>query len=130
MSIARLWSPFLAAPGLAALTVMVSAMSPLYRRRSFVVAMAVLMSGAILVPFALEMLGVLEPTTRSVAGGIEFFPPGMKLKATGQYLTAVMYVIALVAASAALGFSIRGGERSMRERLLRIAWQLRQLVPT
>ena len=128
--IAWLWSPFLAAPGLAGLTVMVSALSPLYRRTRFVVAMAVLMSGAVLAPFGLEMAGVITPTVHSVPGGLLFDPPGMNLREAGQWITAVMYVIALVAVSAALGSSFRGGERTMRERLLRIAWQLRQLVPT
>nr|HEX4314681.1 hypothetical protein [Kofleriaceae bacterium] len=126
--IARLWSPLMAAPGIAAITTMVSAMSPLYRQRRWVAAMAVMMALAILGPLAAELAGVLSPTMHSVPGGFEITPAGLHLSAVGQYLTSFMFIAALIGASAALGYAIRGGERSLRERLLHIAWQLRQLA--
>ena len=126
--VARLWSPLMAAPGLAALMTMVSAMSPLYRQRRWVAAMAAMMALTILGPLAAELLGILSPTMYSVPGGFEITPPGLNLSATGQYLTSFMYIAALMSAAATLGYMIRGGERSLRERLLHIAWQLRQLA--
>lgn len=128
--IARLWSPFLAAPGLATITTMSSAMSPIYRRWWHLVPMAALMILAVLLPWILEVAGALDSTAKSIPGGFELTPPGLHLRSTGQYITAIMYIVAIVSAAAGLGYAFRGGERPMRERLLRVAWQLRQLVPT
>jgi hypothetical protein len=126
---AHLWSPFLPAPGIAALMTMVSAMSPMYRKRRWVAAMAAAMTLAIVGTFALEQLGVLAPTTSSIPGGFEIVAAGFNLRPSGQYLSSILFVCALLAASAGLGYAFRGGERSLRERLLYVAWQLRQLVP-
>jgi eukaryotic-like serine/threonine-protein kinase len=127
---AHLWSPFLAAPGVAAIMTMVSAMSPMYRKRRWVALMAAGMTLAIVGTLALELLGALSPTTLSTPGGFELVAAGLNLRPTGKYLSSVLFVCALLAAAAGLGYAIRGGERSLRERLLYVAWQLRQLVPT
>jgi hypothetical protein len=127
---AHLWSPFLPAPGIAALMTMVSAMSPMYRKRRWVAAMAAAMALAILGTFALEQLGVLARTTSSIPGGFEIAAVGLNLRPFGQYLSSVLFVCVLLAAAAGLGYAFRGGERSLRERLLYVGWQLRQLVPT
>ncbi len=77
--IARLWSPFLAAPGVAAITTMVSAMSPLYRHRRWVAAMAAGMALAIIGMFLAELVGVLSPTTTSIPDGFEITAAGLHL---------------------------------------------------
>jgi serine/threonine-protein kinase len=127
--IARLWGPFMAAPGLAAISTMVSAMSPMYRKARWVAAMAAAMTFAIIGPFVAELVGWISPTIASIPGGFQITAPGLHLSEAGQYLTSILYICALIAAAAALGYTIRGGERSLRERLLYVAWQLRQLVP-
>jgi serine/threonine-protein kinase len=126
--LARMYSPFLLAPGVAAVTTMAVVFSPSYTRRLWVGIVVALMLAAVLVPWLAEQLGVVSATT-VVGDGLALTGPALHVSATAQLVVLVGIVAALVAAAGWIAHAMRKTEYAMRHQLYVQAWQLRQLVP-
>ena len=127
--IAHLFSPFLIAPGIAAVTAMMLVFGPSYRERAAVIGVIATMVLAIVVPWILELAGVLAATTRITTSGLSLEAPGLLLPAGATLALLVLYAIGLVTAAVGMSYAMRRAERTVREHLHLQAWQLRQLVP-
>ena len=128
--VAHMYTPFLAAPGMAAMSAMVMVLSPTRSRlTSGIVAMTVLYCLSVLGPWVLERVGVVAVTTTVSEHGAVLHAPAFAGDQTSTLVVGVLYVIGLVAGAALLAAAMRARERSARHRLHLQAWQLRQLVP-
>ncbi len=128
--VAHMYTPFLAAPGLAATTVIVVLLSPTRSLlTSNVLAMSTLMAIAVLAPWILEQTGTLVSTTSIGADGIHLRAPALAGDQTTTLIVGVLYVFGMIAGGAFLAAAMRARERTARHRLHLQAWQLRQLVP-
>jgi serine/threonine-protein kinase len=126
--LARMASPFLIAPSVAALGTMALVFSPTYQRMRGVALLAISMGAAVLVPWLLEALDVLEPTLSLTADGLAITPPLLDVGDPAKVAVLVLYVVAIVGAAAAMAFQNRRAERIVRDRIHLQAWRLRQLV--
>jgi serine/threonine-protein kinase len=124
---ARMFTPFLIAPGLAVGTLLTVSLHPKFGRTWFLIAA---MSAAVVVPWLGEVVGVWPPTISSVDGGILLQPPGGDLKAFEMQIALVAYVVALCTIVGLLARRVVESERSTRRTSYVQAWHLRQLVPS
>ena len=128
--VAHMYTPYLIAPGLAAMSIMAIVFTPTRNRLTTATGMFVMSVLAVLGPWGLELAGVL-PTTMSVS------KDGLLLSAvalSGEYqkLTLAMgalFVVALMLAAVGISSNMRERERVAKRALHLQAWQLRQLVP-
>jgi hypothetical protein len=127
--IAHMFTPFLAAPGMAAMAAMVIVLTPTRSRITSVVATAALLCVAVLGPWVLEQLGVVPVTTTIDEHGVVLHAPALANDEISTMVVGVLYVLGLVAGAAALAISMKSREHAARRRLHLQAWQLRQLVP-
>jgi hypothetical protein len=128
--VAHAYSPLLIGPGLAAATVGALLLTMSYTRPRELIGLVAILSAAVIVPWGLENLGVLQQTMFHTAHGLELATP--QLEAMGPVLRDVgvgLYVVGALAATAALGYAMVQRERTSRRALHLQAWQLRQLVP-
>jgi len=112
--IARITSPFLLAPGIAAVTTMAIGLTPVYEqgRRLFVLAVA--MIAAVLAPYLGEQLGWLAATTTPTRDGFVLAAPGLHLREGGQTVLMMLYTVSLIAAGAVLAFNLARAQRAAR----------------
>ncbi len=127
--VARLFSPFLVAPGIAAVTAMMLSFSPTYRRTGPILVLGATMSLSVVAPWFLELAGALSRTTTLTASGISIDAPGLHFGEVPKIVFLTLYGIAAVAASVGMSHAMRRAELKTAERLHMQAWQLRQLVP-
>jgi len=127
--VARLFSPFLIAPGIAAVTAMMLTFSPTYRRVGPVLMLTTTMALAVVAPWLLELAGVISPTTTLTPVGAIIDAPGLHFSVAAKTVFFSLYAIALVAAATGMSHAMRSEERQNRQRMYTQAWQLRQLVP-
>jgi len=128
--VARMFSPFFIAPGVAAVITMSLVLSPSFDRRPLVYMLMVLMALSVLGPWVLEELGYARQTMIIHPDGIRFIGlEGEQVPDAYVLVGLVSYVCALIAVAGITGHSMRRTEREMRERLHMQAWHLRQLVP-
>ena len=127
--VARMYSPFLIAPALAAMSVMTIVYVPTASWLSRARGMALITIVAVLGPWLLERAGVLSTTTTIDARGIVLNGTGTSGAEGPTLLVAVLYTIALLGAAASMAGQIRARERAVKQTMLLQAWQLRQLVP-
>jgi len=127
--VAHMFTPFLAAPGIAAMAAMVILLTPTRSPITSAIPMTVLPCLAVLVPWLLERMGALPVTTTIGDHGIVLDAPALAGDETRTLVVGVLYVVMLVAGSAILANIMRGRERAARHTLHLQAWQLRQLVP-
>jgi serine/threonine protein kinase len=126
--VARIGSPFVIAPAVAALSTMNLVFSPNYKTPRAALLLAAAISGAVLVTALVEVVGLLPPTfhftetTMVIESSIIAIAPGPRAALLA------FFVVAIVAAAAGMAFQNRKTERIVRERLHLQAWQLRQLV--
>jgi serine/threonine-protein kinase len=124
--VSHFMSPFLVMPGAAATIVMAAAahtrfMSP---RAAIVAGTATL-----LVPFALERVGVFAHTIEVVGGRIEIVTPVSEL-APGPALVSLVALCVMLCTIAGVVAGKQARERREAQRRVFVqAWQLRQLVP-
>jgi eukaryotic-like serine/threonine-protein kinase len=124
---ARIFSPFLIAPGVAGATLMAFAQHPRWGRVGVLWAA---MTAAVLVPYLLERAGVLVTTMRFVGDTLVLRSPALLVHARATELGLSIYVPTMLFVCV---FFARQNSRAQREaqRLLEIQkWQLRQLMPT
>ncbi|MDB4953803.1 MAG: Serine/threonine protein kinase PrkC, regulator of stationary phase [Myxococcales bacterium] len=126
--VARLFSPFFLAPGVAAVSAMIQAFNPFHKRTRAVVVMAAAFCAAVLVPFAAETAGLLTPTTDMTNGGMVLHAPGLSWSGPIAITMTSIYVIVLIALSVSMGDRMRRSQAEARRRLHLQAWQLSQLA--
>ena len=128
--VARMFTPFLIAPALAAMSVMTLVYTPTTSWLAGPRGMVAVTSLAILGPWLLERAGYLAVTTTVDEHGILMHAAGTAGAEGPTLIVAVIYTIALLGAAAAMAHAIRVRERATKRVVMVQAWQLRQLVPT
>jgi hypothetical protein len=126
--VARMFSPFFIAPGIAAIATMALVLSPDYDRPRRAVWLGLLMVAAILVPYLAERLSLLSPTMHLAPDAVTI--AGLGIPDGPALAGLVLYVFAIVAAAAVVGHAVRRAERTARRHMHLQAWQLAQLVPS
>jgi hypothetical protein len=124
--VARISSPFLLAPGIAALTATALAMSPTYLAAPIVNTMIGCLVAAILLPWIAEWVGWITPTTTIVSDGILLQAPSFRVREGGQLMLLVFYVVTLLTAAGWLAFALMRRERRLRYRTYLQLWQMRE----
>jgi hypothetical protein len=128
--VACMFSPFLIAPALAAVTGMFAAQGVFTDSRRSIVLVSGALIAAILLPLFGEWLGIL-PTTVTVEYGIlHYRPPGLAGPPAFLWASGILYAISLIVSCVAVGRMMRGSDRGSRRQLHLQAWQLRQLMAT
>ncbi|HEY5921905.1 MAG TPA: protein kinase [Kofleriaceae bacterium] len=128
--LARMFSPFLIAPGIAAITVMIMMFSPTFARLPAMLGLLAVMAAAIFVPYWLERYDVLSRTMIEGPTYVTFTGSGhTELGNESAAIAFALYALALLAVAAFMGQALRRAEREMRQHLHLQAWQLRHLVP-
>jgi hypothetical protein len=112
--IARVTSPFLLGPGIAAVTTMAIGLTPVYEQGRRLAMLAVAMIAAVLVPYLGEQLGWLAATTTPTRDGFVLAAPGLHLRAGGQTVLMVLFTVSLIAAGAVLAFNLSRAQRAAR----------------
>ena len=125
---ARMYTPFLIAPGLAAMSAMAIMFTPTRSRLTSMAGMVGLPALAVLGPFLLERFGVLPLTTTVDQHGILLDAVAVAGNETATLTVAALYVLGLIAAAAGMARGMRSRERAAKKILHLQAWQLRQLV--
>ena len=127
--IARIFSPFLVAPGVAAVTAMMLSFSPTYRRTGPIVVLGATMSLAVIAPWFLELAGAISRTIQLTPTGVAIDAPGLHFSDGPKIVFLTLYGIAAIVAAVGMSHAMRRAELKTAERLHMQAWQLRQLVP-
>ena len=127
--LARMFTPLMIAPALAAMSTMAIVFTPLRSRLTTAPAMAGLAALAVLGPWLLESVGALPVTIVVDPQGVLLRAPGIAGAETPTLVVAALYVAALILAAALMAHGMRARERAARRHLHVQAWQLRQLVP-
>jgi serine/threonine-protein kinase len=122
--VARLYSPFLAAPAMSAVSVMMFAADPRLRWKPI----AALFLAAVLVPAGLEAIGALSATTYSIAGDIAMHSPLVQQTMPGAVIGLAVFTAALMIISGFLASRLAQTQRRAALSLELQAWHLRQLV--
>jgi len=129
VAVSRMYTPFLVAPGLAAMSAMAIMFTPTRSKLTSLVGMVVLPWLAVIGPWLLERVDVISKTTSVDAAGIHLDPLALAGGETATLTIAALYVLALIAAAAGMASRMRNRERAAKRHLHLQAWQLRQLVP-
>ncbi len=124
--LARAASPFLIAPGLAAVVAMVYAMHPRIGRAWVLWATLVT---AVLLPWLGELAGLVSRTTSVTERGIAIQLAAERLDPDVLTFTLVLYTLAALATATWLARAFARNRVAMQHSLHLQAWQLRQLVP-
>jgi eukaryotic-like serine/threonine-protein kinase len=125
---ARMFTPFLIAPGLAAVTLMAFAFHPVAAE---IRTLAILTIGGIVTViglWALEATDVLAPTMRISDGAIHLLSPIDNIGALPVELSLCLYALTLIVIATILAHNNAVAARSARDHLHIQAWQLRQLI--
>ena len=123
--ICRIVGPFIVAPTLATTTLMAYAAHPRFGRISIVGA---ILGAGFVVPWLLELVGVLTPTYQFVAGTIVLRSPVIEFHALPVQLGLLLLLVALFGVVAVLCRTMAERQRESSRQLELQAWQLRQLV--
>jgi serine/threonine-protein kinase len=126
---ARVFSPLLVAPGVAAMSGLAVSVMPTMRR-SEQWFLAIVLALAVFVPFIAEVVGVVSPTMSVVHGVITLDAAGYVGSSAIVYFVVPASILMLIAFSIVMGHRLGTSGRTRRGQLLLQAWQLRQLVAT
>ena len=123
----RLFGPVLIIPGLVGTFAVVSVQqSQLIDRPYTVIAISI---ASLLIPIALETIGLLAPSWNIVDGSLVIHPTAIALEGTRGMLFIVACNIAFVVVTTLFGRMVAAQRREVLKRLEIHAWHLRQLVP-
>jgi serine/threonine-protein kinase len=125
---ARLFSPVLVAPGVAASLAMAMVLTPRFSWLGSPWSVGAFMIGGVVVPLVLEPMGVLSHTMGVDGVGVWFHPPAIGAHETPFMVVAVLYAIALIAGACIAGYAVKSRTQAAHRHLHLQAWQLRQLV--
>jgi serine/threonine-protein kinase len=128
-AVARMFSPILVAPGVAAVLALAMVVTP---RLSVIGSArsigALFISGAI-VPLILERTGVISPTISIDPVGLHLHAPAIGGAEGPALVVAALYTTGLIIGTCWMAHSMRTRARAAHRHLHLQAWQLRQLVP-
>ncbi len=124
---ARMFTPFLIAPGIGVVAIMAFAFHPQARGAGLYVTLA-LGIASILGMWAAELIGWLPPTMQLTQTSLALSSPVAGLGATPLLPTLCGYVVVLFVVGAVSSRGAAREARTARERLHVQAWQLRQLL--
>jgi hypothetical protein len=128
--VARMFSPILIAPGVAASLAMAMVLTPRFSFLGSPYTIAFLMIGGVIAPLLLEQMGALSVTMSVSPDGVLFAAPGLAGALEGPtIMVGALYAIALITASILAGYQMRRRALDAQKHLHLQAWQLRQLVP-
>ena len=127
--LARMFSPILIAPGVAAVLAMAMVLTPRLSVLGSAFAVAALFSAAAIAPMLLERVGVLTRTVSIDRAGILLRAPAVAGAEGPAILVAVLYTIGLIIGACGMAHAMRARTRAAHRHLHVQAWQLRQLVP-
>jgi serine/threonine-protein kinase len=127
--IARMFSPILIAPGVAAVLAMAMALTPKFSFLGSATTIATFFLIAVFAPLALERADILSRTMSVNEAGVLFSAPGVAGQEIPTIIVGVMYSAALIIGSCAMAGTMRRRSREVYRHLQLQAWQLRQLVP-
>ncbi len=128
-TVARMFSPILIAPGVAAVLAMAMVLSPRLSVLGSAVNVGVLFVAAALAPMALERLDVISRTISIDPNGILLRAPAVAGAEGPSLLVAILYTIGLTVGTCWMAHAMRERAREAHRHLHLQAWQLRQLVP-
>jgi serine/threonine-protein kinase len=125
---ARMFSPILLAPPIAALTAAIMTSNPMYRTRGVLPVALAMISAAILVPWALELSGVLSPTLEFLPDRMVIFTGVQDPNIFAVQLGLSLFGPALIAVTAFMMLQRVHVEDQIQRRVHLQSWRLRQLV--
>jgi hypothetical protein len=125
----RMFSPFLVAPGLAAVSGVTIMFGLVPATARAAVAMIAVLVGAVLLPWLAEAGGLVSSTIGHTARALVLETPGLQTRTTTSIALLIGYTVLLVAAAVLIATQLRRSEVRARGHLHLQAWQLRQLVP-
>ena len=125
MLIATMFSPFLVAPALAAVTAAGFMTGPQYAKRQATLVW-LLCSAGVLVPWLAERAGWIASTMTTRDGAVTLHSPA--ITAGGFEALMAASTVVLVGSVVMLARGLRTAERGVRQQIHLQAWQLRQLV--
>jgi eukaryotic-like serine/threonine-protein kinase len=127
--IGRMFSPYLIAPGLGAMTIVIMNGSSQFRSRSLLLLMIVGMAIGTAGSGLLEFAGGLHQTLTFADDHIRIRSGVLVLNETPLQLGLALYAFGLVLAAAVLSHTLGRANDDSQRRLHLQAWRLRQLVP-
>ncbi|MEO8554320.1 MAG: hypothetical protein ABI678_30300, partial [Kofleriaceae bacterium] len=127
--LARMFSPLLVAPGIAASLAMAMVLTPQFSPFGSTPAIAAFMIAGVLAPLFLEAVDLLPRTMFFEPHGLAFRTDAFGGHETPTLIVGVIYVAALITGAVIAGAAMRRQTRTAHRRLHMQAWQLRQLVP-
>ncbi|HEU4727018.1 MAG TPA: protein kinase [Kofleriaceae bacterium] len=127
--LARMFSPLLIAPGVAAVLAMAMVLTPRLSVLGSASAVAALFITAAIAPTVLERIGVLSRTISIDSAGILLRAPAVAGAEGPSILVGTLYTIGLIIGSCGMAHAMRARTRAAHRHLHVQAWQLRQLVP-
>ena len=123
--VCRMVGPFIIAPTLVLTTVVGYAAHPRFGRIGIV---AAILAAGVMVPWALELVGVLSPTYAFIDGSIVLRSPVMVFASVPVQLAFALLLVVLLAVVALLSRAMAVRQREANLRVELQAWHLRQLV--
>jgi serine/threonine-protein kinase len=123
----RVFGPFVLVPALAGVVLMaLSASPPLTYRKWRVIGTMV---ATVVVPLALEQLGVLAPSWWIVDDRLVIASSVVRLAGTPAAVFVILANVAVIAVTGLMGFSLAASRHDAIRRAERQAWHLAQLLP-
>jgi len=127
--VARMYTPIVVAPGVAAVFSVAMVVTPRLSRLGSAATIGVLFTTGAIVPLALEQFGVLTRTITIDVAGMHLRAPAIGSNEQATLVVAALYIIGLVVGSCSVAHGMRARSRAAYRHLHLQAWQLRQLVP-
>jgi len=124
--VCRMVGPFIIAPTLVLVTLMAYASHPRFGK---IPVLAGILSASVLVPWGLELIGVLDRTYTFEDGALTLTSPVVRFSGLPVQLAFLLSLVALIAVVAALTRTLAMRQRDAAGKLELQAWQLRQIVP-
>ena len=124
--VARATSPFLIAPGLALLSVMLYSVHPRIGRAWFLWATS---AAVVMLPWVAELVGLLSPTTLVKENTLVLHLAAQSLDSTIIRIGLAVYVLFVLALATVMPRALATQRLAMARALQLQSWQLRQLVP-
>ncbi|MEO8699336.1 MAG: serine/threonine-protein kinase [Kofleriaceae bacterium] len=126
--VCRMVGPFIIAPTLVVTTLMAYASHPRFGKISV---LATILSAAVVVPWVLELAGVLEPTYRFTDdGAMVLTSTVVRFSSVPVQLAFALLLVSLVGVVALLSRTLAVRQRDATRKLELQAWHLRQILPS
>jgi serine/threonine-protein kinase len=126
--LARMFTPFLIAPGFAAVSLMSFGLSSQARERRVIVWSAVFSVGPVLAVWLAEPIGWLSPTIWTEGDRLILHSPVEGMPEFPVIPALCAYVVFLIATAASIAHAVSSNQHRARVQLQTQAWQLRQLL--